>query len=285
MLRRGVLLEPSNFTILYLFSFFFGSAIGSFLNVCIYRLPREESIVFPPSNCTSCNNPIRFYDNIPMISYLFLRGKCRSCRERISPVYLIVEVLSGLICALLVWRFGFSLTTLFYFVFLSALVVITFIDLEHMIIPNVITFPGIVVGIIYAGLKTDWNTAHLLFGSSRLNLESIIRILNGVPIIDSIFGIILGGGVLFLIGFLYEVIRKREGMGMGDVKLLAMIGAFLGWKGVIFVVFISSLIGTVVGISIILYKRGDLKYAIPYGPFLSLAAALYCYTGGFSFRF
>jgi leader peptidase (prepilin peptidase)/N-methyltransferase len=142
-----------------------------------------------------------------------------------------------------------------------------------------------VVGIIYAGLKTDWNTAHLLFGSSRLNLESIIRILNGVPIIDSIFGIILGGGVLFLIGFLYEVIRKREGMGMGDVKLLAMIGAFLGWKGVIFVVFISSLIGTVVGISIILYKRGDLKYAIPYGPFLSLAAALYCYTGGFSFRF
>jgi prepilin signal peptidase PulO-like enzyme (type II secretory pathway) len=154
-----------------------------------------------------------------------------------------------------------------------------------MIIPNVITFPGIVVGIIYAGLKTDWNTAHLLFGSSRLNLESIIRILNGVPIIDSIFGIILGGGVLFLIGFLYEVIRKREGMGMGDVKLLAMIGAFLGWKGVIFVVFISSLIGTVVGISIILYKRGDLKYAIPYGPFLSLAAALYCYTGGFSFRF
>jgi leader peptidase (prepilin peptidase)/N-methyltransferase len=285
MLRRGVLLEPSNFTILYLFSFFFGSAIGSFLNVCIYRLPREESIVFPPSNCTSCNNPIRFYDNIPMISYLFLRGKCRSCRERISPVYLIVEVLSGLICALLVWRFGFSLTTLFYFVFLSALVVITFIDLEHMIIPNVITFPGIVVGIIYAGLKTDWNTAHLLFGSSRLNLESIIRILNGVPIIDSIFGLILGGGVLFLIGFLYEVIRKREGMGMGDVKLLAMIGAFLGWKGVIFVVFISSLIGTVVGISIILYKRGDLKYAIPYGPFLSLAAALYCYTGGFSFRF
>jgi leader peptidase (prepilin peptidase)/N-methyltransferase len=285
MLRRGVLLEPSNFTILYLFSFFFGSAIGSFLNVCIYRLPREESIVLPPSNSTSCNNPIRFYDNIPMISYLFLRGKCRSCRERISPVYLIVEVLSGLICALLVWRFGFSLTTLFYFVFLSALVVITFIDLEHMIIPNVITFPGIVVGIIYAGLKTDWNTAHLLFGSSRLNLESIIRILNGVPIIDSIFGIILGGGVLFLIGFLYEVIRKREGMGMGDVKLLAMIGAFLGWKGVIFVVFISSLIGTVVGISIILYKRGDLKYAIPYGPFLSLAAALYCYTGGFSFRF
>ena len=278
-------MEPSNFTILYLFSFFFGSAIGSFLNVCIYRLPREESIVFPPSNCTSCNNPIRFYDNIPMISYLFLRGKCRSCRERISPVYLIVEVLSGLICALLVWRFGFSLTTLFYFVFLSALVVITFIDLEHMIIPNVITFPGIVVGIIYAGLKTDWNTAHLLFGSSRLNLESIIRILNGVPIIDSIFGIILGGGVLFLIGFLYEVIRKREGMGMGDVKLLAMIGAFLGWKGVIFVVFISSLIGTVVGISIILYKRGDLKYAIPYGPFLSLAAALYCYTGVFSFRF
>ena len=284
MLKRG-LLESSNFAILYLFSFVFGSVIGSFLNVCIYRLPREQSIVFPPSNCTSCNTPIRFYDNIPIISYLLLRGKCRSCGERISPVYLIVEVLSGLICALLVWRFGLSLTALFYFVFLSALVVVTFIDLEHMIIPNVITFPGILVGIIYAALKTDWSTAHLLLGSSHFNLRSILRILNEVPIIDSIFGVVLGGGVLFLIGFLYEVIRKREGMGMGDVKLLAMIGAFLGWKGVIFVTFISSLIGTVVGISIILYKGGDLKYAIPYGPFLSLAAALYCYTGGFSFEF
>ncbi|HEX9830931.1 MAG TPA: prepilin peptidase, partial [Thermodesulfobacteriota bacterium] len=184
MLKRG-LLESSNFAILYLFSFVFGSVIGSFLNVCIYRLPREQSIVFPPSNCTSCNTPIRFYDNIPIISYLLLRGKCRSCGERISPVYLIVEVLSGLICALLVWRFGLSLTALFYFVFLSALVVVTFIDLEHMIIPNVITFPGILVGIIYAALKTDWSTAHLLLGSSHFNLRSILRILNEVPIIDS----------------------------------------------------------------------------------------------------
>jgi leader peptidase (prepilin peptidase)/N-methyltransferase len=252
-----------------------GSVIGSFLNVCIYRLPREESIVFPPSNCTSCNTPIRFYDNIPVISYLLLRGRCRSCGERISRVYLTVEILSGLIGALLVWKFGLSLTAFFYFVFLSALVVITFIDLEHMIIPNVITFPGLLVGIIYAALKTDWRAAHLLLGSSHFDLRSILRMLNEVPIIDSIFGIVLGGGILVLIGFLYEVIRKREGMGMGDVKLLAMIGAFLGWKGVIFVTFISSLIGTVVGISIILYKRSDLKYAIPYGPFLSLAAALY----------
>jgi len=284
MLITGGLLEPSSLIFLYIFSFLLGSVIGSFLNVCIHRLPREESIVFPPSNCTACNTPIRFYDNIPIISYLILRGMCRSCGERISPVYLTVEILSGLVCTLLVWKFGLSITTLFYFVFLSALLVITFIDLEHMIIPNVITFPGIAVGFVYGALKTDWEVAKTLFSSFQFELQTIMRILNEVPIIDSLFGIILGGGVLFLIGYLYEVIRKREGMGMGDVKLLAMIGAFLGWKGVIFVTFLSSLIGTVVGVSIILYKRGDLKYAIPYGPFLSLAAAIYCYTGGFSFR-
>jgi len=278
-------LEPSNSIVLYIFAFIFGSLIGSFLNVCIYRLPREESIVFPPSKCTSCNTPIRFYDNVPIVSYLVLRGRCRACGESISPVYPIVEALSGLISALLVWRFGLTLETLFYLVFLFALVVITFIDLEHMMIPNVITIPGMVIGLIYGALRTDWGYTQVLFRSFHFGLQGILGTLNEVPIIDSLFGIILGGGALFLIGFLYEVIRKREGMGMGDVKLLAMIGAFLGWKGVIFVAFVSSLIGTVVGLSIILYQRGDLRYAIPYGPFLSLAAALYCYTGGFNFRF
>ncbi len=241
--------------------------------------------MFPPSSCTTCNTPIRFYDNIPIVSYFLLRGKCRACGEKFSPVYLIVEFLTGLTCVLLVWKFGLTLETLFYFIFISSLIVITFIDLGHMIIPNVITFPGIVVGIIFSVLSTDWGLARAIFHSSQLDLRSVLYILNGVPVVDSLFGVILGGGILYLIGFLYQTIRKREGMGMGDVKLLAMIGAFLGWKGVIFVAFVSSLIGTVVGISIILYQRGDMKYAIPYGPFLSLAAIIYCYTGGFSFGF
>jgi leader peptidase (prepilin peptidase) / N-methyltransferase len=271
--------------LIYISAFIFGSVVGSFLNVCIYRLPREESIVFPPSHCASCGTQIKFYNNIPIVSYLFLLGKCKTCGKRISPTYPIVEILSGIISAFLVWRFGFTLQTIFYIIFLSALLVVTFIDIKHQIIPNVITLPGIIVGLIYGAIRTDWGSAQQTLNYLHPDLWSILRILNELPIVDSLSGMILGGGMLFLVGFLYEIIRKREGMGLGDVKLLAMIGAFLGWKSVLFVALVSSFIGTIVGISIILYKRGDLKYAIPFGPFLSLAAALYCFTGGFSFRF
>lgn len=259
--------------------------MGSFLNVCIYRLPREESIVFPPSHCTTCGTRIKFYNNIPIVSYLLLLGKCRTCGGRISLTYLIVEILSGTIFALLVWRFGLTLQTLFYTIFLLALIVVTFIDLEHRVIPNIITLPGIIVGLIYGALRTDWGSAQTVLGSLRPEFWRVLRTLNEVPVFDSLSGIILGGGMLFLVGFLYEIIRKREGMGLGDVKLLAMIGAFLGWRSVLFVALVSSFIGAIVGISIVLYRRGNLKYAIPFGPFLSLAAALYCFTGGFIFRF
>lgn len=271
--------------LIVILAFTFGSVVGSFLNVCIYRLPRGESIVFPPSHCASCGTQIKFYDNIPIVSYLLLLGKCRACGKRISQTYPIVEVLSGLISALLVWRFGLTLQTLFYIIFLLALIVVTFIDLEHRIIPDSITLSGIIVGLVYGALRTDWGSAQTSLGSLRPEFWSVLRTLNEVPLFDSLSGIILGGGMLFLVGFLYEMIRKREGMGLGDVKLLAMIGAFLGWRSVLFVALVSSFIGTIVGISIVLYKRGDLKYAIPFGPFLSLAAAIYCFTGGFSFRF
>ena len=266
-------------------AFIFGSVIGSFLNVCIYRLPRRESIIVPHSHCTSCGALIKLYDIIPIASYLILLGRCRACVSRISPTYLVVELLSGVVSALLVWRFGISLTSLFYLIFLFSLIVVTFIDLEHRIIPNVITLPGIVIGLIYNALNTNWVTLQMDFSSIQYTLSDFLRISDEVDIIGSILGIILGGGILYFIGFIYEAIKKREGMGMGDVKLLAMIGAFIGWKGVIFVAFLSSLFGVLVGIPIIFFKRGDLKYAIPYGPFLSLAAAFYCFTGGFSFRF
>jgi leader peptidase (prepilin peptidase) / N-methyltransferase len=275
---------PSGF-LLFIPAFILGSVVGSFLNVCIYRLPRGESIVFPPSHCASCETPIKFYNNIPIVSYLVLLGRCRACGARISPTYLIVEILSGVISALLIWRFGLTLQSFFYLIFLFALIIVTFIDLEHRIIPNVITLPGIILGLIYGALRTDWGGMQTALSSLRPDLWGVLRILDQAPIMDSIFGIILGGGMLFLVGFLYEIIRKREGMGMGDVKLLAMIGAFLGWRSVLFVALVSSFIGTIVGISIILYKRGNLKYAIPFGPFLSLAAALYCFIGGFNFRF
>lgn len=276
-------LSSSTYLVVQIFSFILGAVVGSFLNVCIYRLPREESIAFPPSHCTSCNNPIKFYDNIPILSYLILGGKCRNCSMRISPIYPIIELISAVLTLLAVRQFGINMDTLFYIVLIYSLIIITFIDLEHMIIPNVITFPGIGVGIIFNLIITNWGYASDLLDTP--DLKNFLRLFSEVPIMSSILGVLIGGGLLYFIGFLYEVIRKREGMGMGDVKLLAMLGAFLGWQGVIFIVFLSSIIGTVIGLSIILYQRENLKYAIPFGPFLSIAAIIYIFTGGFSIEF
>jgi leader peptidase (prepilin peptidase)/N-methyltransferase len=292
--------------LLYILSFILGSVIGSFLNVCIYRLPRGESIVFPPSHCTSCGSGIKFYNNIPVLSFLILGGKCADCGTRISLRYPAVELLSGLVMAGLFYKFGLSLDTLFYALLVYSLVAVTFIDLSHMIIPNVITIPGMIIGLLFnilstnwqiifeqliksfklltqdqQGLIIDWQKLWELFGLSNLNLEVFFQVIDEVPFLGSVFGLIIGGGLLFLIAFLYIAVRKQEGMGMGDVKLLAMIGAFLGWKGVVFVMLVSSLLGTVTGLSIILYKKGNLKYALPFGPFLSLAAVIYVFTGGF----
>lgn len=186
-----------------------------------------------------------------------------------------VELLSGLISVLLLWRFGLTLQTLFLFSFLSALLVVSFIDIRHMIIPNVITLPGIAVGLLYSGFSTDW---YVLRDLSKTGWSVVI----GTPIMNSLVGVALGAGMLLLIGGIYELVRKKEGLGMGDVKLLAMIGAFLGWKGVLFVAFTSSVLGTVVGVLVMLYRGKDLGYALPFGPFLSLAAALYCFIGSFN---
>jgi len=273
---------PETEALPYILSFILGAIIGSFLNVCIYRLPRGESVVFPPSHCTSCGSAIRFYNNIPILSYLMLRGRCTDCGSRIPLRYPTVELISGIALAGLFYKFGLSLDTLFYAVLTYSLIVVTFIDLGHMIIPNAITIPGAAAGLIYNALITDWERSRDLLGVFDFSLENFFGVLNEVPFLDSVFGLITGGGILFLIAFLYVAVRKQEGMGMGDVKLLAMIGAFLGWKGVVFVMLVSSLLGTVTGLSIILYKRGDLKYALPFGPFLSLAALIYVFTGGFS---
>lgn len=258
--------------------FIFALVVGSFLNVCIYRLPRDKSIVFPPSHCTNCESKIRPYHNIPLIGYLYLRGKCHNCKEKISIRYPVVELLSGTLAVALCYKYGIGLEFFFYLILCLSLIVVTFIDLEFMIIPNVITIPGILIGLLYATLKTNWGN----FGDliSAANFDNIVLIISNIEIFNSIFGIILGGGVLFSIAYVYKLIRKVEGMGMGDVKLLAMLGAFLGPGGVVFIIFISSLIGTVVGVSIMIYNKGTMKYAIPYGPFLSLAAIVFIFTGG-----
>jgi leader peptidase (prepilin peptidase)/N-methyltransferase len=234
----------------YIVSVIFGAIVGSFLNVCIIRLPKEESIVWPGSHCPHCKNPIRVYDNIPLISYILLKGKCRHCNGPISIQYPLIEGITALSSLILFIKFGPSLSYLFYFLFVAALIVVTVIDLYHQIIPDVISLPGIGVGL----------------------LASLI--LPQLTFLNSLKGLILGGGSLFVVATLYQWLFKREGMGGGDVKLLAMIGAFLGWKAVILTILLGSLIGSIIGISIIILKGKDFKYAIPFGPFLSLGAVL-----------
>ncbi len=235
---------------LTIISIIFGALIGSFLNVCIFRLPKEESIVWPGSHCPHCKKPIQVYDNIPIISYILLRGKCRECRSPISAQYPLVEGVTALSSLFLMTGFGPSLSYLVYFVFVAALIVITVIDLYHQIIPDVISLPGIGVGL----------------------LASLV--IPQINFLDSLIGALLGGGSLFIVATLYQWLFKREGMGGGDVKLLAMIGAFLGWKAVILTILLSSLIGSITGILIMVLRGKDFKYAIPFGPFLSFGAVI-----------
>ena len=235
------------------FLFIIGAILGSFMNVCIYRLPRKESIVTPSSHCPSCGAGIPWFDNIPILSFLILRGRCRACKKRISPRYIIVEALSGLICVLLFLHFGLSAKFFIFLCLSSALLVASFIDLRFHEIPDIITLPGIVAGLLLAGLYPPL--------TGRLeNLPSLV---------DSLLGVLVGGGSIYLAGFIGEFIFKKEAMGGGDVKLLAMIGSFIGWKLVVFTFFLAPFFGSLVGIALKIKEGKDI---IPYGPHLSLAA-------------
>ena len=237
------------------FSFIFGLCAGSFLNVCIHRLPAGQSIVQPPSACPQCGSAIRFYDNIPILSYLILGGRCRVCRAAIPLRYPLVELIGGLsgLCSFL--KYGPTPAAAVVFVFLCILVTITFIDLDHRIIPDVITLPGIPLAFLGAFALPD------------------------VTWLDSLIGLVVGGGSLLLVAWTYYLLTRREGMGGGDIKLLALIGAFVGWKGVFFTIFAASAVGTLAGLLVMIQSRRGMKLAIPFGPFLSIGAVLYLFFG------
>lgn len=233
----------------------FGALIGSFLNVCIHRLPLGESIVRPASRCPGCRTPIRPFDNVPILSYLWLRGRCRKCAQRIPVRYPAVEALNALGYVLLIYRFGLTPEAAVYGAFYSSLLVVTFIDWDHQIIPNRITFPGIAIGLLSA--------ATVLSGSFA----------------DAVLGVALGGGLLWAVAVGAEWVLKKEAMGFGDVKLLAMIGAFLGWKAVLVTLFVGALAGSVIGLALLglrLKQRGE---PIPFGPFLALGALAALFAG------
>jgi len=236
-------------------AFAFGLIIGSFLNVCIHRLPAGQSVVHPRSRCPACGRMIRGYDNVPVLSWLLLRGRCRDCGARISARYPVVELLSGGFAAMTVTRFGPGWEALLMYLLIAAFLVITFIDIDHRIIPDVISLPGIAIGL----------AASFLPGL--------------LSPLDSVIGILAGGGSLFLVAWGYELITHREGMGGGDIKLLAMIGAFMGWKGVLFTIFVASLTGTLAGLALMLRREGGMKLAVPFGPFLAVGAIAYLFIG------
>lgn len=224
--------------------FLIGLCFGSFLNVCIYRIPLKKSIVFPPSTCPKCGRRLGFFELIPVVSFLIQKGRCRGCAESISIRYPVVELLTGIILFLIYWKFGFSMITFKYMVLALIIIAVSFIDLDHQIIPNTIVLPGIIAG--------------LIFGYSN--------------IMDALLGMLCGFGIIAII-----ILISRGGMGWGDAKLLAMFGAFLGWQSTVYSLFVGSLIGAVIGVTLIVLKKIERKTPIPFGPYLSLGALLWIF--------
>lgn len=246
-------------------AFIFGSVMGSFLNVCIYRMPLGKSVVWPGSHCPECEKRIPWYDNIPFISYVLLRGKCRFCKRKISPRYLVVELLTAALFVILYGIFGLSYDLFFYLLFACLLVVATFVDLKHRIIPDEISVGGLIVGFILSGIKG------VSIGPVSFNYH---------PMLNSFLGIIIGGGIIYSTGVIFDLVYfkllkrppiqgETESMGGGDVKLLAMIGAFLGWQMALITFFLSPFLGLIPGVINMFCKK---DHTIPYGPFLSLSA-------------
>ena len=246
-----------------LLAFFFGACIGSFLNVCIYRIPLDQSVVTPRSHCPHCGKSIAWYDNIPLVSYFALRAKCRQCGGPISPRYALVELLTAFLF-LLVWlKYGLSFQTPVYWLMVSGLILGTFVDFEHMIIPDRVSLGGMVAGVILSALIPALHDAATVRDS----------------LIASALGLALGSGSLWLVAVVGKWVFKKDAMGLGDVKLLGGIGAFLGWQAVLFTILMSSFFGSMVGVALIVSGKREWQSRIPYGPYLALAAVVWVLIG------
>jgi leader peptidase (prepilin peptidase) / N-methyltransferase len=263
------LLPPESMHILVaIIAGLFGTIFGSFLNVVIHRLPREESIVFPSSHCPSCGVAIRPYDNIPVLSYIFLGGRCRACKSSISLRYPAVELLTGILWTLVALHAGPSLILPFDLIFVTAIVALIFIDAEHMILPNAITYPGLIFALIARLIVPN------LDGLSPLLYGPLITWPNwAISLVGAIIGALIGGGSLYLTGWVWEKLRNVEAMGLGDVKMMFMVGAYLGWRLTILTIFFSVIAGSLAGI-LLMIKRGerDMQMLLPFGIFLGLGA-------------
>jgi leader peptidase (prepilin peptidase)/N-methyltransferase len=248
---------------LRVYMFILGAMAGSFLNVCIVRLPDRKSLIWPSSHCPKCDKPIRWFDNIPIISFIILKGKCRNCGGSISWRYPLVELLTASLFVLLILRFTNVVALAIYIVFICSLVVITFIDLQHYIIPDEISIPGIFIGLALSLIPASLTGGQLVSGS----------------FLNSLIGCIAGGGTLYLAALFSLLVFKKEGMGGGDIKLLAMVGAFLGWKLAMMTIVVGSVLGAVVGVTLILLRLKTKNEYIPFGPYLALGTVLSLFCG------
>jgi len=254
----------------------FGLVIGSFLNVCIVRLPSGRSVSKPASHCPRCKEPIRFYDNIPLISFILLRAKCRKCGEPISWRYPLVELINGLFYVWVVLEFGFGGEAVLIMILCSSLIAITFIDFDHQIIPDIITLPGMLLGLSFAPFYLYPLTDPLPFHLGNLLPHVSLYV---TAFLNSLIGLLAGAVPLFAIGWIWERLRHVEAMGGGDVKLMGMIGSFLGWKGALLTIMLGALTGSVAGILLILLKRHKMEKVIPFGPFLAFGAVMTAFYG------
>ncbi|MBD3414329.1 MAG: prepilin peptidase [Candidatus Aminicenantes bacterium] len=225
-----------------------GLAWGSFLNVLIFRIPRKMSILSPPSTCPECQNRIKFYHNIPVISYLWLRGKCGYCGTKIPLSYLVVELATPLLFMLAYVQYSLSVHFFTSCLFISAMILLCVIDYHHQILPDLITLPGLLLAVIYSFFRTDMNLT------------------------DSLLGAVSGAGFLLLVYALYYLIRKKEGLGMGDVTMMLFVGSYLGWKMSFLTLLAASFAGAGVGMYFIYFRKKDLQFALPFGSFLAPAA-------------
>jgi len=260
--------------LIYIISGVFGAIIGSFLNVVIHRVPREESIVFPNSRCPSCGATIAFYDNIPVLSYAVLGGRCRGCSIRISPRYPAVELLTAVLFVVVTWHDGISVALPFDLIFMTAIVALVFIDAEHMILPDVITYPGMAFAVA-ARIAIPLLTKTPHFDDVPSLMQGTLA---GMPIwvvslVGAVIGALIGGGSLWLMGWTWEKLRGIEAMGLGDVKMMFMVGAYLGWRLTILTIFVGVLSGSLIGIVLMARQRErDMQMLLPFGVFLGLGS-------------
>ncbi len=253
-----------------LLAFLFGLLIGSFLNVCIYRLPKEESVVRPRSRCPHCGHPIRWYDNIPVVSFVWLAGRCRDCGAAISFLYPAVEIITAVLFAVIAARYGLTPAACKYAVFVAMMVVLAFVDLTDRILPDEITLGGAGAGLVFSFvLPLSPGLIYLLLSLWNVTLPARLN-----SAAESLGGALVGGGLLYVIAEIYCRLRAREGMGLGDVKMMAMIGAFLGLRYAILVLMMASILGAILGLIFILIFRKGLLYELPFGTFMAFAAIL-----------